>query len=53
MSIPSFNKFYIDPRTGADTTDNSKTYYAMLIMNEAVVLGGLVLAAKKYKSGRL
>ena len=49
MSIPSFNKFLIDRSQNADQTDNSASYYTMLVINEAVLVGGLILARRSMK----
>jgi|GEM_PF-5281802 len=47
MSIPSFNKFLIDRNRDADQTDGSISYYAMLAINEALVVSGLIIARRK------
>lgn len=47
MSIPSFNKFLIDRSYAADQTDASPSYYTMLLINEAILVGGIVLAARR------
>lgn len=50
MSMPSFNKFLIDQRLFADSTDSSATYYAMLFINEVVVIGSFILGFRKAKT---
>ena len=47
MSIPSFNKFLIDRSYTADQSDTSASYYTMFLINEAVLLGGIALAARR------
>jgi hypothetical protein len=44
MSMPSYNKFLIDQSRDADQHDDEWTYYAMLVLNEAILLGGAYLA---------
>jgi hypothetical protein len=48
MSIPSYNKFLIDRSRYADQLDATGTYYAMLGLNEIVLLGGGLLSYKKF-----
>ncbi|MEO6761702.1 MAG: hypothetical protein ABI220_05025, partial [Candidatus Saccharimonadales bacterium] len=47
MSIPSYNKFLIDRSPNADQLDASTTYYIMLAINEAILVGGSYLAYRK------
>jgi hypothetical protein len=47
FSIPSYNKFLIDRSPEADQLESTPTYYAMLLVNEAALLGALYYAHKK------